>query len=41
MSAKEFPEALNVTEVLVFKHLKSIEMVQKKENWVLYQLKPR
>lgn len=38
---KELAETLNVTEMAVSKRLKSMGIIQKQENWVPYELKPR
>jgi len=38
---KELALTLRVTQQTISYHLKSLGMIQKQENWVLYELKPR
>jgi len=38
---EELAESLGVTQQAISKRLKTVEMIQKQENWVSYDLKPR
>ena len=38
---KDLGESLGVTQQAILKCFKAMGMIQKQENWVLYELKPR